>query len=186
MWKGKSPPRLNMEDASKVTDAAVRLVCRYSNGIMESTVARAITMKGAVLRVMSRTSYEMGVQVTVMAAFLPRTTPGQVTAILRGEEPGTWVVDLRLRSVAMPLATAAPVESETAPILEMREAAVRLAKRLDAAGWIPFFNAAFERSSPTERPAMLAATEMAVFALLEERDLAGATELLARIGERSQ
>jgi hypothetical protein len=175
-----------MEDASqKIADAAVRLVCRYSNGIMESTVTRAIGMKGSVLRVMSRTNYEMGVQVTVMAAFLPRTTPGQVTAVLRGEEPGTWVVDLRLRSVAMPLAAAAPVESDTAPIIEMRDAAVRLARRLDAAGWIPFFNAAFERSSATERPAMLAATEMAVFALLEERDLASSTELLARIGKGS-
>jgi hypothetical protein len=80
---------------------------------------------------------------------------------------------------------AVPLESEAAPILEMREAAGRLANRLDAAGWIPFFNAAFEKSSPTERPAMLAATEMAVFALLEERELASTPELLARIGKGS-
>src|SRR5580658_6051781 len=114
--RGNRHPRHDMEDTSqKIADAAVRLVCRYSNGIMESTVARAIGMKGPVLRVLCRTQYEMGVQVTVMAAFLPRTTPGQVTAVLRGEEPGSWVVDLRLRSVAMPLSVAAPVESETAP-----------------------------------------------------------------------
>jgi hypothetical protein len=176
-----------MEDPSKIADAPVRLVCRYSNGILESTVARAMAMKGSVLRVICRTNYEPGIQVTVMAAFLPRTTPGQITSVSRGKEPGTWIVDLRLRAVAMPvIAGAVQVEQETAPLVAMREAAGTLARRLDAAGWIPFYHAAFERAPASERPAMLAATETAVFSLLEERGLVSMSVLLNRIGKGSK
>jgi hypothetical protein len=173
-----------VEDSPKVVDASVRLVCRYSNGIMESAVARGMEMKGGVLRVICRTNYEVGVQVTVMAGFLPRTTPGQVIVVKRGEEPGTWVVDLRLRALAMPVITATvQVESERAPVVAMREAAGTLAKRLDSAGWIPFFQAAFAHAAASERPAMLAATEMAVFSLLEERGFASMGPMLNRIGK---
>src|ERR1022692_2604307 len=188
MWEGKSPPPAhNMDESPKIADAPVRLVCRYSNGIMESTMARGVAMKGSVLKVLCRTQYEVGIKMTVMGAFLPHTTPGQVIAVLRGQEPGMWVVDLRLRPVAAPVTAKVDQEEQhTAPILAMRDAAVTLAKRLDAAGWVPFFHAAFEHSSPSERPAMLAATEMAVFALLEERELASTDELLARIGKGSK
>jgi hypothetical protein len=176
-----------MEDSPKVVDAPVRLVCRYSNGIMESTVARGMEMKGGVLRVTCRRNFEVGIQMTVMAAFLAHTTPGQVTAVRRADEPGTWVVDLRLRALAMPAITATvQVQSETAPVVAMREAAGTLAKRLESAGWIPFFHAAFERATASERPAMLAATEMAVFSLLDERGLASLDPLLNRIGKGSK
>ncbi len=176
-----------MGEESNVANAAVRLVCRYSNGIMESAVARAVEMKGSVLRVTCRTNYEPGIKVTVMAAFLAHTTPGQITSVSRGAEPGTWVVDLRLRPVAAPMVGKTEQEEQhTAPVVAMREAAATLAKRLDFAGWVPFYHAAFERATSSERPAMLAATETAVFSLLEERGLANMGALLDRIGKGSK
>ncbi|GEM_PF-5093210 len=159
-------------------DAPVRLVCRYSNGISESAVARGIGMKGPVLRVMCRTKYELGTTVTAMASFLPTTTPGQVIAVERGKEVGTWLMELRLRPATAP---AAEIEGHTTPLMPMPEAAGILARRLESAGWIPFFQAAFEKSDAVERPAMLAAVETAVFSLLQARDLASISDLTNRV-----
>jgi hypothetical protein len=176
-----------VEDQAKVVDAPVRVVCRYSNGIMESTVARGIMMKGNVLRVLCRTSFDPGIQVTVMAGFLARTSPAQIAAVTRGKEPGTYVVDLRLRPTAMSVVSGpVKMEPETPPATRLKEAARTLAARLDSAGWVPFYGAAFERATPSERPAMLAATEVAVYTLLEERGLTSVRVLLNRIGKGSR
>jgi hypothetical protein len=170
-----------MEDAAKkVADQPVRIICRFANGLMQSSVARGISLKNNVLSVQTRESFETGIQVTVMAAFLEKTQPARVTSYKRGAEPGSFMMQLTLRP---------PISTKTAEIAEssgeiFRLAAGTLSKRLATAGWIPYHQAAFERAAASERGPFLAATEVAVFSLLEEKGLANASMLKTSV-ERS-
>lgn len=170
-----------MEASDKsVTDVPVRLVIRYSNGIMQSGVARCIAMKGHVLRVLTRDQYETGSKLTAMAAFLPGTTLAIVGRVARGQEAGTWIVDLTLRPTVAPSADLKKPIQEASPEA-LRGAAAGLAARLDVAGWIPYKTAAFEGVGSAERGLRLAATELAVYALLEEKGYASKNALVNRV-----
>src|SRR2546423_6430385 len=95
----KSP---EMEPQGQVADTAVRLVCRYSNGLTQNLVSRGVSMNKGVLRVSVREQFEVGVSLTVMSAFLPRITPAQVVHVERGPEPGAFLLDLKLLSKPIP------------------------------------------------------------------------------------
>jgi len=174
-----------MDDAvkkigAKVEDQPVRIICRYANGLMQSSVARGISMKNGVLAVQTRESFETGILVTVMASFLEKTQPAQVTSYKRGPEAGIFLMELTLRPAA------APIAAKTGDIAEasgerFRQAAETLSQRLETAGWIPYFQAAFERAAAAERGPFLAATEMAVFSLLEKDGMANASMLKMRV-----
>ena len=174
------------EGAAKVADTPVRIVCRFANGLMQSSVARGISLVERVLRVSTREPLEVGVQVTVMGAFLTRINPAQITSVKRGKEPGSYIVELTLRTMPTPIA--APIAAKTTDISEgsnaaLRQAATSLANRLQTAGWIPYHRAAFERAAAVDRPLYLAATEIAVFSLLAEKGLADLNLLRSRIGK---
>lgn len=163
-----------------VADLPVRLVIRYSNGIMQSGVARAVAMKGTVLRVTTREQYETGWKLTAMAAFLPATTPAIVGKVARGTEPGTWTVDLTLRPVAPSLTSLNRDIQEGSPAA-LRATAASLASRLDLLGPLPYRKAAFDGATEADRGLRLAATELAVYALLETIGLASKEILMHRL-----
>jgi hypothetical protein len=175
-----------MEDAvKKVADQPVRIVCRFANGIMQSSVARGVSMKNNVLTVQTRESFETGIKLTVMAAFFEKTQPAQVTSYKRGPEPGIFLMDLTLQQAA------GPISMKNAEISEgsgeaFRQAAGILSKRLETAGWIPYYQAAFEKATASERGPFLAATEMAVFLLLERDGMANVSMLKTRVERASR
>jgi hypothetical protein len=169
----------------RVENQPVRVICRYSNGIIQTALARAVSMDDNVLRVTTRESFEAGVPVTVMAPFLSRTTPGQVTSYKRTEEAGVFAMELKLRPTLAPLAQKTTDIDDASSELsgaKFRESCATLVKRLEKAGWIPYRDAAFLRSAVAERPGLLAATEVAVYSLLADRGLADMSELRRRIG----
>ena len=167
------------EEAVKVTNAPVRIVCRYANGIVQSAIARGISLKDDVLRVFTREAYEVGVQVTVMSAILPHASMARVTAKKRGEEPGSFVIDLLLRESLGHAPKAEALEEGSSEAF--RAAANALAERLYSAGRVPYRQAAFDGASPADRPLYLAATEKAVFTLLAEKGLADMKTFNAKI-----
>jgi hypothetical protein len=174
-----------MEDAvtktgAKLEDQPVRIICRFANGLMQSSVARSISLKGNVLSVQTRDSFEKGILVTVMASFLEKTHAAQVTSYKRGTEAGTFLMELALRPVAAPIVGKSSDIAESSDEV-FRQAAGTLSKRLEAAGWIPYYQAAFEKATASERGPFLAATEMAVFTLLERDGMADASMLKALV-----
>ena len=172
-----------MPEEVKVVDVAVRLTCRFSNGLTQSVIARGIAMKDRVLRVQVREKYEAGVQLSVIAPFLSRITPAHVTAFGRGAEPGTFLVDLTLKDFMEPAVTATGTVVEFSAA-SLKETARALAGRLQGAGRLPYQKAAFAGVPLAERPRMLAVTELAVIALLEEKGLASRS--LLTMGEASR
>lgn len=165
----------------KVENQPVRIICRFANGLMQSSVARGISLKGETLTVQTRESMEPGIQVTVLAPFLGHTQPALVISCKRDAEAGTFLLSLSLRRIIAPLAQKTEDIDEAEAGDALRRAADTLSKRLETAGWIPFHQAAFERAADSERGPMLAATEMAVFTLLEEKNLTSLALLKARV-----
>ncbi len=169
------------EHVPKVADTPVRIICRFANGLLQSSVARGVSLKKNVLQVTSREHMEVGISVTVMGAFLDRTNPAQVTSVKRGAEPGSYVIELTLRTMAAPIAAPKTGEISEGSSRALREAAQTLANRLDAAGWVPYHRAAFEKAAPSDRALYLAATEIAVCSLLADRGLADVSVLRATL-----
>src|SRR5258708_33119596 len=92
------------EGGKKVADQAVRVVCRYANGLMQSSVARGQSLTGDILHVLTREQFEPGVTVTVMASFLDRTQTARVASHRRTAEAGVFLMELLLRPVPATIA----------------------------------------------------------------------------------
>ncbi len=172
------------EGGKKVADQPVRVVCRYANGLMQSSVARGQSLNGDILRVLTREQYEPGITVTVMAAFLDKTQTARVTAYRRTAEAGVFLMELLLRPVPGVIAPAAETAQSSGE--RFRQGASALAKRLEDAGWCPYYEAVFERATASERALFLAATEIAVFKMVAEYGLADLEWMKARIGRGSR
>jgi hypothetical protein len=95
---------------SKVAGSAVRLVCRYQNGIVRSFVARAISLEGEKLLASSAEQFEPGTLLTVLAGFLKGTQAGCVQEVKRSADAGQFVLEILLR-----VPTVAPVAQTARP-----------------------------------------------------------------------
>ena len=184
---------MGAEETKRVADTPVRLMCRYSNGIVKSYLARALSFEskgegqgeGQVLRVLTNEQFEPGIPLTAMAAFLPSNMVGRVTAVTRSERPGYFVLELSLRLPPPAAPKPQPVPAPAAQTLQARQALTRfaaaLAGRLEASGNVPLYNAAFECAMVNEKQGFLVSTAVAVFLLLAQKEQVDSAQVLGRL-----
>ena len=99
---------MGAEESPKVAAAPVRLICRYSNGVVKSFLARGVSRKDELLRVLTSEQFEPGIELTVMAPFLSAAQSCRVMGIQRGHEPGYSLLELRLLGSAPALVQHSP------------------------------------------------------------------------------
>lgn len=170
-------------DSGKTAGGFVRLSCRYSNGLVKTTVARAVAQQGPEFRVLSSEQFEPGLVLTAWASFLPAGQACRVKAVHCGPQAGSFLLDLEL----LPAGRLSPVPPPAAaqkPPVSFTVYAGELAARLDAAGRAPYYRAAFSHAGPRERQGFLKSTAAAVFLLLAQKGWLDSSELLPKLRSR--
>jgi hypothetical protein len=177
--KVESPENL-VEEANKVAGTSVRLICRYTNGVVKSFLSRAISFEGKKLQVLVNEQFEPGIPLTVMSTFLPASRIGRVMKVERGQQAGWFIVEVSLQPPvpvpAKPKATAQPQPEH----VSFTSIAGNLAARLEAAGGVPYYKAAFETAAVSEKQAISACTAAAVFLLLSGHEMVDSAQVLMK------
>lgn len=152
----------------------VRLSCRFSNGMVMSYGARAVSCEGETLRVLTSEKFEPGVALQVTSPVLARPTVYRVAKVSRSEgQAGFFLVDLRV------LAPPTPKPAARRPIPEvLREAAAELAERLEAAGPQATLYGALSATTSRQAGAFVVASLAAVLALVQRKGLADTLSLV--------
>jgi len=164
-------------DASKIAGSPVRLTCRYSNGIVKTFVARAVSLDGLALQVLCTEGFEPGIGLTVMAAFLSGGQSSRVTAVKRDPKAG-FLVSLQLQPVIVAKPPAKAIKTSSAAKAAFSRYAKQLADKLAFAGKTPYRKAAFGRGV---QQGYVAVTAAAVLLLLAEKNQLDAVAILERV-----
>ncbi len=164
-------------DASKIAGSPVRLICRYSNGMVKNFVARAVSLDGQALEILCTEGFEPGIGLTIMAGFLSGQQSSRVAAVKRDPKAG-FLVSLLLDpvTVAKPLPKA--VKTSSAAKAAFSRYAKQLADKLAFAGKTPYRKAAFGRGV---QQGYVAVTAAAVLMLLAEKNQLDALAVLERV-----
>lgn len=157
--------------------APVRLRCRYSNGLVTNALARAVSHEGDVLRVLCSEQFEAGVQLTAQASFLSGAQACRVLSARRSEQPGYFLLDLKLPAAVQP----APAPQVAKAPVDFTIFAAELAARLDDAGAVPLYRAAFQRATSRERQGFIQCAAAAIFVLLARKGHLDASQVLKKL-----
>ena len=168
-----------MNAGAKVEGSTVRLTCRYSNGVVKNYVARAVSLEGQVLQVISAEGFEPGISLSAMAEFLTGRQTSQVIGAKR-DPRGSYLLELLLEPppVSRP-APAKAVKPRSAAKAAFSRYATQLADKLTVAGKKPYRAAAFDQRGGQH--GFVAATAAAVLLLLSEKNQVDAVAILERV-----
>jgi hypothetical protein len=167
----------------------VRLSLRYSNGVVESHNARALTYDESSLRVLSSREFEKGTTLSVFAPFLDGIATCWVFGITRSDElPGHF--ELFLQFAKKPgLVTVSPLAAQkqrSAPRSDLLQEATELLinglYRLPP----PRFSRVLQEIAPDLRPAALVSAAAAVIFLLQQKGLANLARLIGEVQEAAR
>ena len=171
------------------TPVPVRLSLRYSNGIVLSHNARALSYDEASLRVLSSHPLEQGATLSVLAPFFDGITTCWVFGISRSpEQPGYFELDLQFAKKPI-LVSQSPVARRKQPRQAERVAAQGAIERLITGLYRlppPPFSQVLRELPPESRSAALVASAAAVIFLLHEKGIVNLGRLVQNVREATK
>ena len=179
-----------MAETTFPSPVPIRLTCRYSNGIIVSYVARAISYDDKSVRILSSESFERGIRLNVLAPFLNSITPCRVDAVSRSRQESAYF-ELNLRLIPKAENAPQPANASTGSLdsllvnVRIATALAKFANRLEEHSgrtcWL-----ALRDTPPEERPLIMPMLAAAVAILLQEKqrvDLRHLTGSLEKSGK---
>lgn len=156
----------------------VRLNCRYSNGIVKTFLARAVSYEGGVLHVLTTEKFEVGISLRVLSPLLSGPTAFRVAGLTKSEDQrGSFLMEMHALTPLESSAVSKPPVTAAIPQV-FRAAAAELADRLELIGAEGTLREALEGMSPTHARICVWAAVGAVLVLAERNGFADPLPLL--------